>query len=172
MRARRALAAFRAAGGSTDEPIEVKAGVAPPPPPATWEDPSYGGAAGESMGVMSLLTLIKEDIEGDIADVNSAEAEAVAAYEKQMTETSDAISATDDAVSNLNGEKADHESAKVESETQRESTKGQLSATMGQIKSMEPDCDFLLVNFQTRSSKRQMEIDGLQKAKAILQGAE
>merc|ERR1719343_988793 len=45
---------------------EVKAGEAPPPPPSTWEEP-YSGKQAESNGIISILTLVKEDIEKDRA---------------------------------------------------------------------------------------------------------
>ena len=41
-------------------------GEAPTPPPSTW-DSEYGGAKGESQGIVAIMTLIKEDIEKDMA---------------------------------------------------------------------------------------------------------
>ena len=35
----------------------------------------------------------------------------------------------------------------------------------------EPRCDFIAVNFETRLKNRQIEMDGLNQAKAVLQGA-
>merc|ERR1719182_331475 len=50
---------------------EVVAGEAPPPPPATWEG-DYGGATGESQGIVSVLDMIHEDI---LKDRSKAKAE-------------------------------------------------------------------------------------------------
>lgn len=49
--------------------------------------------------------------------------------------------------------------------------KGGLDATLDKIKDTTPGCDFITVNFEMRSRNRQIEIDGLDKAKAILKGA-
>merc|ERR1712167_322188 len=40
-------------------------GAAPPPPPTTWSEP-YGGAKGENSGIMSILSMVKADVEKDI----------------------------------------------------------------------------------------------------------
>merc|ERR1719353_2876247 len=61
----------------------VEAGEAPTPPPSTW-DGEYGGAKGESTGIIAIMTLIKEDIEKDIAKATKIEEESVAAYEKMV----------------------------------------------------------------------------------------
>jgi len=42
---------------------------------------------------------------------------------------------------------------------------------MESIKEAEASCDFITINFETRIKNRQLEIDGLLKAKSILQGA-
>merc|ERR1719161_3217261 len=40
-------------------------GAAPPPPPQTWQEP-YGGAKGANNGIMSILEMVKADVEKDI----------------------------------------------------------------------------------------------------------
>ena len=47
-----------------------------------------------------------------------------------------------------------------------------LGATTKEISALEPGCDFIAVNLEVRTKNRQLEIDGLKKAKAILKGAE
>ena len=46
-----------------------------------------------------------------------------------------------------------------------------LDATLEKIKDSTPGCDVIAVHFELRSKSRQIEIDGLDKAKAILKGA-
>ena len=43
---------------------------------------------------------------------------------------------------------------------------------MDYLKEIAPGCDFIAMNFNIRLTNRQMEVDGLKKAKSILQGAE
>merc|ERR1719378_1446739 len=54
---------------------EVVAGEAPPPPPTTWADP-YGGNKGSTNGIISLLEMVKSDVEKDIKTATAAEDEA------------------------------------------------------------------------------------------------
>merc|ERR1719321_577201 len=58
------------------------AGEAPPPPPSTFSEP-YGGAKGESTGIIAILTLLKEDIEKDIEKAEKADERSQEDYEKQ-----------------------------------------------------------------------------------------
>merc|ERR1712217_416294 len=54
---------------------------------------------------------------------------------------------------------------------ERRDKKGSLDSVIESIKSAEPGCNFFTLNFSLRSSNRQIEMDGLEKAKAILSGA-
>merc|ERR1719440_2274932 len=77
------------------------AGEAPPPPPATWEEP-YGGAKGETNGIVAILEMIKGDIEKDIATATAEEEAAQKAYDEFKAETETQIS-------NLEAQKAQYE---------------------------------------------------------------
>merc|ERR1719387_1875894 len=57
-----------------------------------------------------------------------------------------------------------------EGKESRLSSKGELDSVMEKIKVDEPGCEFMTINFPVRLKNRQLEIDGLLKAKAILQG--
>merc|ERR1719421_1201881 len=127
----------------------VEAGEAPTPPPSTW-DGEYGGAKGESTGIIAIMTLIKEDIEKDIAKADKQEEDSVAAYDKLVADTDAAIGAKEQTKADLEGE---------------------LASIMDYLKEIAPGCDFIAMNFKMRLSNRQIEKDGLLKAKAILQGA-
>merc|ERR1719420_1646194 len=70
----------------------VAAGEAPTPPPSTW-NAEYGGAKGESTGIISIMQLIKEDIEKDIAKAERQEHDAKIAYDKLVADIDSAIGA-------------------------------------------------------------------------------
>jgi len=152
------------------EPPKVEAGKAPPPPPATFDEP-YGGAKGESMGIQSILGMIKEDIEKDIAKADKEEEEAEKDYQKMKKDAEDAIEAAEKAISDYEDKKAKAEEAKAEQVKIKEKAKPELDSVMETIKEEEGGCDFITINFKLRVKNRQLEIDGLLKAKAILQGA-
>jgi len=155
-----------------NQPFEIQAGKAPPPPPSTWEEPAYKGAQGESDGIIAILDMIKEDILQDITKAETEESEAQAEYDKQKKDIEVAMQASKDAVSDYKEEKATHEKDIVEKGELKTTKKKALKGTMEEFAAMKPGCDFILVNYNIRNEKRTEEIDGLLKAKAILSGAD
>jgi len=152
-----------------DQPPTVEAGKAPPPPPPTWEEP-YGGAKGESTGIQAILQMILEDVEADIKKAEAAEKEAIEEYEKFKKDTEEAIEAANKAIEDMKGEIATCEENIENAKTERTDKMGELKSVMEEIKTAEPGCEFMTINFLVRSKNRQLEIDGLLKAKAILEG--
>jgi len=147
----------------------MAAGDAPPPPPPTWEG-DYGGKTGESMGIVAIMEMVKEDIEKDRADAKSDEDNSQKEYDS-FKEDSEAK------MKELKAEKGATEKAKGNAETKRANTKksrdtkkGELDSTLENIASINPNCEYFEVNYPMRRSNRQIEIDGLNKAKAILEG--
>merc|ERR1719313_3176928 len=148
----------------------VAAGEAPTPPPAGFDD--YSGGSRQSQGVIAMLTMIKEDIEKDIEKAKKQEEEAQAAYDKLVADIEAAIAAKEQTKSDLEGEIASDSEARTQENTTMADNQGQLKAVMDYLKEIAPGCDFIAMNFNIRLTNRQMEVDGLKKAKSILQGAE
>jgi chromosome segregation ATPase len=147
-------------------------GEAPPPPPSTWDEGAeYKGAGGESQGIMSILDILADDIQKDIDAAVKAEEDAEESFEKIKTDLEDTIKDGEDAIEAYENEKADREDEAVEAAKERATEKEGLDSTMTEIKSLKPGCNYILLNVEVRTKKRQVEIDGLKKAKAILQGA-
>jgi len=148
----------------------VSAGAAPPPPPATWDAGGYGGKTGESSGIVALLGMVHEDILKDKATAKSEEDQSQsefdkfkAASEKQMRE----LNADKNARSKTKGAK---ETERTNTEKARGIKKGELDSTMKLMKSINPNCEYYEVNYPLRRDNRQLELDGLEKATAILNG--
>merc|ERR1719428_1076389 len=139
-----------------EEPF-VAAGEAPTPPPAM----STTDGSRESKGVIMMLEMIKEDIEKDIAKAK-----------KHVEDIEGAIKAKEQTKSDLEGEMASDSEARTQENTTMADNQGQLKAVMDYLKEIAPGCDFIAMNFNIRLTNRQMEVDGLKKAKSILQGAE
>mmetsp|Transcript_47449 Transcript_47449/g.103125 ORF Transcript_47449/g.103125 Transcript_47449/m.103125 type:complete len:712 (-) Transcript_47449:50-2185(-) len=148
---------------------EVVAGEAPPPP-STWESP-YAGKQEESQGIIAILTLLEEDIKKDIAAAVSSEASAVAAYDVMMEETNAQIASLRETITALQGDIADKAASASDLKGEKRARKDELKALIKKMKDMAPGCDFITVNYSVRANNRQVEIDGLVKAKAILQKA-
>jgi hypothetical protein len=153
------------------EPVEVAAGQAPPPPPKTWSEPGYGGRTTESDGIIMILTMIKDDILKDKAASEKAEEKAEALY----TETTEALSKEKAALNEQIDEMMISKGEKVDTiestRSERSIKKDELDVLLEKIKGVQPGCDFFQVNYLVRKKSRLIELDGLLKAKAILEGA-
>jgi len=150
-------------------PTNVQAGKAPPPPPPTFDAP-YSGSQGESGGIQAILQMILEDVESDIEKATKAEEQAIEEYNTFKKETEESIKAAHEAIEEMKGEIAKCEEAYEDAKAERLSTKGSLDSVLKEIAIAAPGCEFMTINFPVRNKNRQMEIDGLLKAKAILQG--
>lgn len=157
-------------GQQGKQPVEVITGEAPPPPPATWDSP-YSGAEGETTGIVSLLELIEEDIHKEINDADKEEENAAAAFTVEKEELEKTIEAAKEAINEYTKAKSSAEKEAVDKETERGAKMSELDSTMAEIKALTPGCEFLLVNFEARLRKRTIEMDGLKKAKLILESA-
>jgi len=155
--------------GKKQTPV-VTAGDAPPPPPTTWEAP-YGGKTEESTGILAVLEMIIEDVNIDITDAKTAEDKAQAEYNTFKKESEDLVLELQEAISDLNSTKGDKEEEISQKTEERNGASGELDAVMKKISDAKPGCDFIAVNFPGRMQNRQVEMDGLTKAKAILLGA-
>mmetsp|Transcript_9973 Transcript_9973/g.14921 ORF Transcript_9973/g.14921 Transcript_9973/m.14921 type:complete len:304 (+) Transcript_9973:531-1442(+) len=151
-------------------PFTSVAGEAPPPPPSTWETP-YGGKQEEQQGVTSLLAIIAEDIEKDIAKSLAEEQAAEALYQQTKADILASVEALEASIESLSGLRGETVEAKEAAITDRSSKNLELKAVMDRIAAAMPDCDYFTINYPVRTSNRQIEIDGLNKAKQILSGA-
>jgi hypothetical protein len=118
------------------------------------------------------LGLIKEDVEKDIKVATSEEEDAIKEFETLESETASTTSLLEGEIANFEDQKGGAEQAITESESQRQDTKITLDDTIDFLKGIAPDCDYISVNFEIRKKNRWAERDGLEKAKAILSGAE
>jgi len=146
-----------------------KQSQAPPPPPATW-DGDYKGKTGESAGIIGILKMAQDDIDKDRSSAKADEDEAQTSYDKARTAFEVQEKALKKSIGGLEGTIGAKET-EVETTTKSRGTKaGELGATMKKIKDADPGCNYIEVNYPLRVKNRQIEVDGLLKAKAILSG--
>jgi hypothetical protein len=157
------------ASQSQSEPV-VEAGQAPPPPPATWDAP-YGGKTEGASGIIGMLGMIKEDIEKDAAEAKTAEQAAKTAFKVFDEESQTRIEALKGDITELTTTKGEKTEGVSEAGTARGNSRAELAATRATISDAEPGCDFVTANYGMRLENRQVEMDGLIKAKFILLGA-
>jgi hypothetical protein len=141
------------------------------PPPPTWEG-GYAGKTGEASGILQILTICQEDIDKDRQTAKDAEEKAQAAYDKLKANLEQDEQDLLGHISTLEGQIGSKETDVTTNEGERNTKSGELKSTMEKIDGANMGCEYITVNYPLRVKNRQIEIDGLLKAKAILSGAE
>merc|ERR1719225_690035 len=105
-------------------------------------------------------------------DKETTEADAKEAYKSVMAES--AAKRTEDAkaLTDKEAASADLSSSLQRTVADKKSNTRELMGTMKYISSLKGECDWLLQYFDVRKQARADEIDSLQKAKAVLSGAD
>merc|ERR1712066_1007538 len=100
------------------------------------------------------------------------ETNAQAEYKQTMSESSEKRAQDSKSLTDKEATKADTESALERSVADKKAAGTELMGTMKYIASLKAECDWLLQYFDVRKEARADEIDSLQKAKAVLSGAD
>jgi len=95
----------------------------------------------------------------------------VASYEKLVEDIDASIGAKELTKADLEGTIAADEESRTAENSTKATNEGELASIMDFLKEIAPGCDFIAMNFKMRLTNRQIEKDGLLKAKAILEGA-
>jgi len=156
-----------AAQALVQEPtFEVSADQAPD---ATFT--SAGKSSGESKGIVSIMTMIKEDLEDEIANGVKNEAETQTKFEEQLGEANTLLDDLRAKKTNLEQAITDTNTEIDEAEVLKEDTQNLLKEDKDYLASIKPDCDWILNSFTERRTKRAAEMEGLLQAKGMLAGA-
>jgi len=141
------------------------------PAPETWEDDKYGGRKSESGGILSILSMIKEDLESELKAGKQGDATAQINFANDVQALQDTLDAQE-------ASKADADKALAEVDRQiayRSDDKTDLKADLGgedTIKgALKKDCDWIKSDFESRKTNRKLEIEGLNEAAQFLAGA-
>lgn len=147
-----------------------RASVAPPTPPETFD--GYSKKGEESSGVIQMIKLLVADLEKEMTQSDVSEKDAQADYEALMSDSK--AKRADDAKSltSKRQSKASKEEALLAEKTAKDGSVKELMGTDKYIASLHGECDWLLKYFNVRQEARTSEIDSLQKAKAVLSGAD
>jgi hypothetical protein len=148
---------------------DVQAGEAPPPPPPTFEG-GYGGKTGESQGIVSIMEMVYEDIISDQKKAKAGEDDAQAAFDKFEKDSNAEIKSLTKQIEGLNGVVGKKQTEHGNTKDQRGTKKGELNAVIAKMADIAPNCEYFAVNYKLRATNRAVELDGLLKAKAILNG--
>merc|ERR1719261_2069655 len=113
---------------------------------------------GESKGIISILTMLKEDTEDEIKNGVKAEEEAQKLYDEQKAAAEKLIASLEEKKTNLEGSVAET-NTKIENEEQTQAdTEGELNDKTAELNEIMPNCDFIIKNFELRRSRRKDEV--------------
>jgi len=164
------LAPTNAPGGIAGTGIGlVQKKDAPAPPP----EASFGGKkTEESGGVMAMMDMMVADLDKEITEGTMEEKDGQEDYEKYMQDCSDKRSGDSKAITDRQGAMAQMETELQAHNDGLNALNTELTATKDYIQTLHADCDFLLAHYGERKEARANEIDAMQKAKAVLNGAD
>merc|ERR1719253_355115 len=114
--------------------------------------------------------MINEDILKDIAKADKEEGEAVDMYEKTKTALTTEKGELNSQINEANNTIAEKELKKGEKKDEKTQAKGNLEVVMKKIADADGFCNYFTINYPLRLKNRQVEMDGLKKAKTILKG--
>lgn len=144
--------------------------AAPAPPPEAAA--AYKKKSSESNGVMAMMDILVQDLDTELTEAKVEETNAQESYEKVMAESAAKRTGDSKALTDKEAARADLDSSLQRSEADKKSDTKELMGTMKYISSLKSECDWLLQYFDVRKEARTDEIDALQKAKAVLSGAD
>jgi len=150
------------------EHSQHKSSVAPPP--ETWD--AYAKKSEESNGVLSMIDLLVKDLDTEMTEAEVEEKNAQQEYDSWMADAKKDRTGLSKSLKEKTATKADLEADEENMEDEKKATSAQLMATEKFIGNLHAECDWLVQYFDVRKAARAGEIDSLDKAKAVLSGAD
>merc|ERR1719388_278904 len=165
------LAPTEAPGGIAGTGISAaQLSAAPPPPPEA--NLAYQKKGEESSGVIRLINLLINDVEKDIQVMELEEKDAQKDYVRFMDNAAKKRAEDSKSQTDKEGALADTEAQLVDDKQGLKNKKMDLMKTEQLIGALHSECDFLLKYYEVRKEARAGEIDAMQKAKDVLNGAD
>jgi len=141
-------------------------------PETIWEGGNYGGRKSESTGILSILGMLKEDLEREIDASRKDDAVAQADYVKTRGAASEMLAAQTATKTATERRLAELEARMLDTEEFKTAKDEDLTGEKELKNSIYSDCSWVATHFDTRRTKRKTEIDGLVEAKGYLAGVE
>jgi len=131
---------------------------------------SKGKSGGESKGILSIMTMLKEDLEDEITNAVKMEMEDQFYFERGINAAHNLLKELHEKKTNLNSAIADLNTEIDNRWSEREDLQGLLNEEKEYMASIKPDCDYLIETFEDRRNKRDVETQSLIDAKGMLEG--
>jgi len=144
--------------------------VAPGPPPESFAP--FQKKAQASNGVLTLLDNLVADLDKEMQEAQVIEKDSQAEYETFVADATASRAADAKSVTDKEGAKADAEAGLQKASKLKKSKVNELMATEKVLASLHADCNWLVANFDVRKEARAGEVESLNRAKAVLSGAD
>merc|ERR1712070_904368 len=119
-----------------------------------------------------MIDMLIADLEKEMTEAKVDEKNAQSEYEEMSADAAAKRTADAASVTEKESMKASTEGALQGHKDAKTTSTKELLATLEYIQSLHGECDWLLENFDVRKEARANEVDSLQKAKAVLSGAD
>jgi len=141
-----------------------------------WQAPDAkfsdaGKRKNQSKGIISILTMLIEDLESEVKNGVKDEVAAQGEFEKQVDAAKALIATLEEKKASLEESKAKTEQEVDDEEADKASNEEDLATNEKYYNKIQPDCDWMLNSFEERVQKRKAEMNGLVTAKEYLTGA-
>jgi hypothetical protein len=136
------------------------------------EAPAAYSKSEESKGVIAMMDLLLQDLEAEMTVARTEEEDAQRDYLQMLKDSKNKRIADSSSLTDKGATKADLEANLQTHRDDKASSTKQLVATLKAAQATHVECDWLLKYHSVRREARDAEIDSLQKAKAVLSGAD
>merc|ERR1711957_1118040 len=133
---------------------------------------AYQKKGGAQNGVIAMLDLLIADLDKETQTMTADEKNAQSEYETFMIYSQAKRAQDSKSVADKEGMKADAEARLQKQEGEHKATTKEAYSSATTIKDLHLECDWLISSFEARKEARAGEIDSLNKAKAVLSGAD
>jgi len=139
-------------------------------PAADFSDSNKSG--GENKGIVAIMTMLKEDLEAEIANGIASEGESHGAFERAMGKSNSVLKSLLTKKANLKQTIIETNNNIDEKVKDISDLNKLLTEEKDYLAEIKPDCDWILAEFEDRRQRRMTEMEGLTQAKAMLSGAD
>merc|ERR1719198_400888 len=119
-----------------------------------------------------MMDALIKDLDKEMTEAELTEKDAQSDYEAMMKDSAEKRAEDSKSMTDKQGALADLETGLGQQKEDLSSTQKELAATVQYISQLHGECDFILKYFDMRKEARASEIDSLEKAVAVLNGAD
>jgi len=132
----------------------------------------YSPKTKESGGVIAMIDLLIQDLAKEMTEMKTGEKDAQGDYEHFMSDSANKRETDSKSLSTKEATKAGAEESLLKNEADHKANAKELKGNMEIIMGLHQECDWLLANFDVRVKARSDEVESLNRAKAVLSGAD